>query len=128
MPTLSSITIPEAAAALAAYALALVQLLNAAQPLWSWIPKKLQPFVPALVMILPQFARVVGLARTGLDLETTVLMAIGALVSAMRGQPHPEDLIKQKQAESDRVESEVRRRVTAAVSREPLKPVPPLAS
>lgn len=78
----------ELAALLAGYALALARLLNAAKLLWSWLPVKLQPLLPALVTVLPLLASQLGAAETKLALSEALLLALGALTTAVRGQ-HP---------------------------------------
>jgi hypothetical protein len=78
----------EFVALLAAYALATARLLNAAKPLWSWVPTKLQPLLPALLSVLPTLAAQLGMVHTKLDLTETLVVALGALMTAVRGQ-HP---------------------------------------
>lgn len=78
----------ELAALLAGYALAMARLLNAARPLWAWVPVKLQPLLPALVTVLPLLASQLGAATTRLDMTESGILALGALMTAVRGQ-HP---------------------------------------
>lgn len=80
-------TIIELAALLAGYALALARLLNAAKPLWSWVPEKAQPLLPALITVLPVLASSLGGVETRLDLAEALLLAFGALTTAVRGVP-----------------------------------------
>lgn len=83
-----TMSVLELAAMLAAYALATARLLNAAKPLWSWVPTKLQPLLPALLTVLPALGAQLGMVHTKLDLTETLIMALGALMTAVRGQ-HP---------------------------------------
>src|SRR4051812_25194450 len=76
----------EIAALLAGYALALCRLLNAAKALWSWLPSKLQPLLPALITVLPMLAAQLGVAHTKLDISEALLLAFGALTTAVRGE------------------------------------------
>ncbi len=78
----------ELAALIAGYALALARLLNAARGLWSWVPTKLPPLLPALVTVLPLLASQLGAATTKLDITESLVLALGALTTAIRGQ-HP---------------------------------------
>lgn len=77
----------ELAALLAGYALAIARLLNAAKLLWAWVkPTWLQPALPALVTVLPLLAAQLGAAETKLDISEALLMAFGALSTAVRGE------------------------------------------
>lgn len=78
----------ELAALIAGYALAVARLLNAGKLLWSWLPTKLQPLLPALVTVLPLLAAQLGAVTTKLDLVESLVLALGALTTAIRGE-HP---------------------------------------
>ena len=75
----------EIATIVAGYTLALVRLLGAARPLWSWLPEKAQPLLPALLVVLPAMASQFGTVETKLDFAEAVVLALGALGTAIRG-------------------------------------------
>ena len=75
----------EIAVLVAAYALALARLLGAARPLYTWLPEKAQPFLPALIAVLPVIASKFELVQTKLDFAEAVVVALGALGTALRG-------------------------------------------
>lgn len=75
----------EIATLVAAYSLALARLLGAGRPLYGWLPEKVQPVVPALVAVLPSIAGQFGLVQTKLDFAEAVVIALGALGTAVRG-------------------------------------------
>ena len=77
----------EIATLVAAYALALARLLGAARPLYDWLPEKVQPVVPALIVVLPAIAAQFELVQTKLDFAEAVVIALGALGTAARGGP-----------------------------------------
>lgn len=84
---LAGMTTLEIAALLAGYALALARLLNAGRALWAWVkPTWLQPLLPALVTILPLLATQLGAADTKIAISEALLMAFGALATAVRGE------------------------------------------
>ena len=72
---------------IAAYALALARLLNAARFAWAWLPKHVQPVLPALLIALPQLAGALGLVETKMDIAVAALMTMGSVVAAIRGAP-----------------------------------------
>lgn len=80
----------EIATLVAAYSLALARLLGAARPLYSWLPEKVQPVVPAVLAVLPAIASQFGLVATKLDFAEAVVIALGALGTALRGATQPE--------------------------------------
>jgi hypothetical protein len=79
----------EIATIVAGYTLALVRLLGAARPLWSWLPEKAQPLLPALLVVLPAIASQFGTVETKLDFAEAVVLALGALGTAIRGGAPP---------------------------------------
>jgi hypothetical protein len=80
----------EIATLVAAYALALARLLGAARPLYAWLPEKAQPFLPALIAVLPMIASRFELVQTKLDFAEAIVAALGALGTALRGgEPEP---------------------------------------
>ena len=80
----------EIATIVAAYALALARLLGAARPLYGWLPAKAQPFLPALIVVLPAIASQFSLVQTKLDLVEAIVVALGAVGTALRGPAEPE--------------------------------------
>jgi hypothetical protein len=75
----------EIATIVAGYTLALLRLLGAARPLWSWLPEKAQPILPALLVVLPVIASQFGTVQTKLDFMEAIVLALGALGTAVRG-------------------------------------------
>ncbi len=80
----------EIATLIAGYSLALCRLLGAAKPLWAWLPAKAQPFLPALIVVLPAIASQFELVQTKLDFAEAFVVALGAIGTALRGGTMPE--------------------------------------
>lgn len=102
------------AAMLASFALALARLTDTARPLWNFVPAKYQPFLIALVAVLPDMATGLGLVHSNLDLANTLVAAVGSFFTAMRGAlpaPHYDDLSEQAKAELAKVRGTPRRSV-----------------
>jgi hypothetical protein len=62
-----------------------VLYVGAARPLYGWLPEKVQPVVPAVLAVLPAIALQFGLVATKLDFAEAVVIALGALGTAVRG-------------------------------------------
>jgi hypothetical protein len=73
------------AAIVAGYALALARLTDTARPLWQFLPAKLQPLMPALLVVLPDLA--IGLQKGASveDILNTLVTGAGALMISLRG-------------------------------------------
>lgn len=67
---------------------ALRRLLGAARPImFGLLPDKAQPYVAALLTVLPALAEQLGAARTHLDVAETVVVAAAVFFVAVRGKP-----------------------------------------
>ncbi len=84
-----SLSIIQLAAIVAGYALAVSRLMDAARPLWNWAPPWLQVALPAIVTALPDFAAALGLVKTPVDFAQTIVIALGTILTAMRGALPP---------------------------------------
>ncbi len=69
----------------AGYALALARLTDTARPLWNFLPVKLQPVMPALLVVLPDLAAGLQHSMSAQDVANSVLASAGAFMISMRG-------------------------------------------
>lgn len=76
----------ELSAMILGYLIALRRLLGAARPiLFGLLPDKAQPYVAAVLVVLPSLADALGLVQSNLDLAEALLHAATAFFVAVRG-------------------------------------------
>jgi hypothetical protein len=112
MPTLQII---HYAAIAAGYLLALARLTDRARPFWSFLPAKIQPFLPAVLVVLPDLATGLQGVKSVEDVLNVALTAAGAVLIAMRGAV-PAAHFEQLSPEAKKEIADVRAKTPPAVS------------
>lgn len=82
---MTTIQVLHYAALAAGYALALARLTDTARPLWNFLPAKLQPLMPALLVVLPGLADGLMHGASAQDVVNAIVAAAGALFISLRG-------------------------------------------
>jgi len=82
------------AAIVAGYLLAFARLTDTARPLWQFLPVKLQPVMPALLVVLPDLVRGLQTGTTVQDVLNALVTAGGALMISLRGAVPAEHFAK----------------------------------
>lgn len=81
--SLATLTPVDIASAVVAFCLAASKLLTACKPLWAKLPRWLAVALPVLVLDLPQVADAFGVAHTGADLTTALVVSLALLVPGL---------------------------------------------